>query len=136
MPRFTAREAVVEALKKKVISSVSLCNINISYLLFNDCKFNDCFHYNYIQGLYRGAKNNEMKLGRCSRTNDVIEPMIKPQWYVNCHVMGKKALDVATNDENKKLEFIQKQYTAEWRRFCHDDEQVLSLILLLLLIFD
>lgn len=57
-----------------------------------------------------------MKLDRCSRTNDVIEPMIKPQWYVNCQVMGKKALDVAINDENRKLEFIQKQYKAEWRR--------------------
>ncbi|CAE6063173.1 unnamed protein product [Arabidopsis arenosa] len=85
MPRFMAREAVLEALKKK--------------------------------GLYRGAENNTMELKRCSRTKDVIEPMIKPQWYVNCHVMGKKALDVAINDENKKLEFIQKQYTAEWRRW-------------------
>ncbi|KAL1196003.1 Valine--tRNA ligase, mitochondrial 1 [Cardamine amara subsp. amara] len=85
MLRFTAREAVVEALRKK--------------------------------GLYRGAKNNEMRLERCSRTNDIIEPMIKPQWYVNCQIMGKKALDVAINDENKKLEFIQKQYTAEWRRW-------------------
>lgn len=65
----------------------------------------------------RGAKNNEMRLERCSRTNDVIEPMIKPQWYINCHEMGKNALDVAINDENRKLEFIQRQYTAEWRRF-------------------
>ncbi|AEE29190.1 valyl-tRNA synthetase / valine-tRNA ligase (VALRS) [Arabidopsis thaliana] len=85
MPRFAAREAVVEALQK--------------------------------QGLYRGAKNNEMRLGLCSRTNDVIEPMIKPQWYVNCSMIGKEALDVAITDENKKLEFVPKQYTAEWRRW-------------------
>ncbi|XP_010458966.1 PREDICTED: valine--tRNA ligase, mitochondrial 1 [Camelina sativa] len=85
MPRFAAREAVVEALQK--------------------------------HGLYRGAKNNEMRLGLCSRTSDVIEPMIKPQWYVNCSMIGKEALDVAITDENKKLEFIPKQYTAEWRRW-------------------
>ncbi|XP_010554365.1 PREDICTED: valine--tRNA ligase, mitochondrial 1 [Tarenaya hassleriana] len=85
VPRFGAREAVVEALQKK--------------------------------GLYRGAKNNEMRLGLCSRTNDVIEPMIKPQWYVNCGMMGKEALDAAINDENKRLEFIPKQYTAEWKRW-------------------
>ncbi|CAN7096473.1 unnamed protein product [Brassica rapa subsp. narinosa] len=85
MPRFAAREAVLEALNKK--------------------------------GLYRGAQNNEMRLGLCQRTGDVIEPMIKPQWYVNCSMIGKEALDVAINDENKKLEFVPKQYTAEWRRW-------------------
>ncbi|CAF2108849.1 unnamed protein product, partial [Brassica napus] len=85
MPRFAAREAIVEALKK--------------------------------QGLYRGAQNKEMRLGLCQRTSDVIEPMIKPQWYVNCSTIAKEALDVATSDENKKLEFIPKQYTAEWRRW-------------------
>ncbi|XP_010527840.1 PREDICTED: valine--tRNA ligase, mitochondrial 1-like [Tarenaya hassleriana] len=69
------------------------------------------------KGLYRGAKNNEMRLGLCSRTGDVIEPMIKPQWYVNCSTLGKEALDAAINDENKKLEFIPKQYTAEWKRW-------------------
>lgn len=58
-----------------------------------------------------------MRLGLCSRSSDVIEPMIKPQWYVNCSMIGKEALDVAITDENKKLEFIPKQYTAEWRRF-------------------
>ncbi|MFZ8466574.1 hypothetical protein ACO1MK_14835, partial [Staphylococcus aureus] len=40
------------------------------------------------KGLYRGAKNNEMRLGLCSRTNDVVEPLIKPQWYVNCNDMA------------------------------------------------
>ncbi|KAL1218983.1 Valine--tRNA ligase, mitochondrial 1 [Cardamine amara subsp. amara] len=82
MPRFAAREAVVEALRKK--------------------------------GLYRGEKNNEMRIGVCSRSNDVAEPMIKPQWYVSCRGMAKEALDVAANG---KIEFIPKQYSAEWRRW-------------------
>ena len=69
-----------------------------------------------LPGLFRGSQNKEMRLGLCQRTSDVIEPMIKPQWYVNCSTIAKEALDVATNDENKKLEFIPKQYTAEWRR--------------------
>ncbi|OMO65589.1 Aminoacyl-tRNA synthetase, class Ia [Corchorus olitorius] len=65
--------------------------------------------------LYRGAQNNEMQLGRCSRSNDVVEPLIKPQWYVNCSSMAKQALDAAIDDQNKKLEFIPKQYNAEWK---------------------
>ncbi|KAM2975805.1 hypothetical protein FF1_001925 [Malus domestica] len=85
MPRFKAREAVTEALKKK--------------------------------GLFRDAKANEMRLGICSRSQDVVEPMIKPQWYVKCSGMGKEALHAAIDDENRKLEIIPKQYTADWKRW-------------------
>ncbi|OMO67882.1 Aminoacyl-tRNA synthetase, class Ia [Corchorus capsularis] len=87
MKRFEARKAVIEALQKKK--------------------------------LYRGAQNNhEMRLGLCSRSDDVVEPLIKPQWYVNCSSMAKQALDAAAiDDQNKKLEFIPKQYIAEWKRW-------------------
>lgn len=78
-----------------------------------------CFTCAFLQGLYRGAKNNEMRLGCCSRTNDVVEPMIKPQWYVNCSSMAKQALDAAIDGENPKLEFFPKQYLAEWKRFSY-----------------
>ncbi|KAF6175610.1 hypothetical protein GIB67_022612 [Kingdonia uniflora] len=85
MPRFEARVALIEALKKK--------------------------------GLYVGAQNNEMRLGLCSRTNDVVEPMIKPQWFVDCKDMAKEALDAVIDDKKKKIEIIPKQYTAEWKRW-------------------
>ena len=33
-------------------------------------------------GLYRGkTENHAMRLARCSRSGDVIEPMVMPQWY-------------------------------------------------------
>ncbi|PSS14124.1 Valine--tRNA ligase, partial [Actinidia chinensis var. chinensis] len=69
------------------------------------------------KGLYRGAKNNEMRLGICSRTNDVVEPLIKPQWYVNCNSMAKQALDAVFDEENRKIEIIPRQYAAEWKRW-------------------
>ncbi|KAK4481061.1 hypothetical protein RD792_011931 [Penstemon davidsonii] len=69
------------------------------------------------KGLYRGDKNNEMRLGVCSRTNDVIEPLIKPQWYVNCKSMAQEGLDAVTDDTNPKMEIIPKQYVAEWKRW-------------------
>ncbi|KAA8528160.1 hypothetical protein F0562_035589 [Nyssa sinensis] len=69
------------------------------------------------KGLYRGAKANEMRLGLCSRSNEVIEPLIKPQWYVNCNSMAKQALDAVMDDENRKMEIIPKQYVAEWKRW-------------------
>ncbi|XP_071737060.1 valine--tRNA ligase, mitochondrial 1-like isoform X2 [Rutidosis leptorrhynchoides] len=32
------------------------------------------------KGLYKGEEKNEMRLSDCFRTNEVVEPMIKPQW--------------------------------------------------------
>ncbi|KAK1302318.1 Valine--tRNA ligase [Acorus calamus] len=69
------------------------------------------------KGLYRGAQNNEMRLGICSRTNDVVEPMIKPQWFVNCQSMAKEALDAVMDENNRKIEIIPKQYAQEWKRW-------------------
>ncbi|KAJ0471091.1 putative valine--tRNA ligase [Helianthus annuus] len=69
------------------------------------------------KGLYKGEEKNEMRLGLCSRSNDVVEPMIKPQWYVNCHGIAKEALDAVMDDTNKKIEIMPKQYAAEWKRW-------------------
>ncbi|KAH9618500.1 hypothetical protein KSS87_013101 [Heliosperma pusillum] len=69
------------------------------------------------KGLYRGFKDNEMRLGICSRSNDVVEPLIKPQWYVNCSSMAKDALNAVLDNKNRKIEIIPKQYEAEWKRW-------------------
>jgi len=57
-----------------------------------------------------------MRLGVCSRSNDVVEPLIKPQWYVDCNSMAKDALNAVMDEENRKIEIIPKQYAAEWKR--------------------
>ncbi|KAL9243450.1 hypothetical protein vseg_017336 [Gypsophila vaccaria] len=69
------------------------------------------------KGLYRGSKDNEMRLGRCSRSDDIVEPLIKPQWYVNCTGMAKDALNAVLDNENRKIEILPKQYEAEWKRW-------------------
>ncbi|KAK4493458.1 hypothetical protein RD792_006625, partial [Penstemon davidsonii] len=69
------------------------------------------------KGLYRGEKNNEMRLGICSRSNEVVEPLIKPQWYVNCESLAQEGLDAVIDDTNPKIEIIPKQYVAEWKRW-------------------
>lgn len=35
-------------------------------------------------GLLKGKKKNPMSLQICSKSGDVIEPLIMPQWYVKC----------------------------------------------------
>ncbi|KAL1565985.1 Valine--tRNA ligase, mitochondrial 1 [Salvia divinorum] len=69
------------------------------------------------KGLYRGDKNNEMRLGICSRSGDVVEPLIKPQWYVNCKGMAEDGLNAVIDDTNPKLGIVPKQYVAEWQRW-------------------
>uniref|UniRef100_A0A0C9S2L0 Valine--tRNA ligase, mitochondrial n=1 Tax=Wollemia nobilis TaxID=56998 RepID=A0A0C9S2L0_9CONI len=66
------------------------------------------------KGLYRGSENNDMRLGTCSRSEDIIEPMIKPQWFVNCSDMGREACEAV---EDGRLEIIPKQYEADWFRW-------------------
>ncbi|XP_019164045.1 PREDICTED: valine--tRNA ligase, mitochondrial 1-like [Ipomoea nil] len=69
------------------------------------------------KGLYRDTKNNEMRLGICSRSNDIVEPLVKPQWFVDCKSMAKQALDVVMDENNRKMEIIPKQYAADWKRW-------------------
>lgn len=38
------------------------------------------------KGLYVETTNNPMVVPICSRSKDIVEPMLKPQWYV-CRVI-------------------------------------------------
>lgn len=65
-------------------------------------------------GLYRGKASNPMRLGLCSRSKDVIEPMLKPQWWVNCAGMAKDACDAA---RDKRLEILPSFMEPTWFRW-------------------
>jgi len=50
------------------------------------------------RGLARGKDPNpDMALGICSRSGDVIEPRMVPQWWVNCTEMAKRSTDMVRN---------------------------------------
>lgn len=52
-------------------------------------------------GLFRGKAPNKMRLGCCTRSGDIIEPMLTPQWYVNCSSMAKRSVEAVRNGELK-----------------------------------
>ena len=79
MPRFEARKAVLEALKKK--------------------------------GLYRETKDNPMVVPVCDRSKDIIEPLIKPQWYVKCDDMAAKATKAVKEGD---LKIIPQHFEKKW----------------------
>ena len=57
--------------------------------------------YNELKelGLIGEKTPNPMRLGRCSKSNDIIEPLLKPQWYVDCKDMAKRSVDAVRNKE-------------------------------------
>lgn len=63
------------------------------------------------KGLFKGKESNKMRLGLCSRSGDILEPMITPQWYVNCDNMAKRAADAVRNGE---LKIIPAEHEKTW----------------------
>ena len=55
-----------------------------------------------------------MSLPLCSRSKDVIEPMLKPQWWVDCGSMAGRAADAVRSGE---LEVIPSEFEAVWHRW-------------------
>jgi hypothetical protein len=52
-----------------------------------------------------------MRLGICSRSGDILEPMITPQWYVNCGGMAKRATDAVRNGD---LKIVPAEHENTW----------------------
>lgn len=63
------------------------------------------------RGLFRGKEVNKMRLGLCSRSGDIIEPMLTPQWYVNCSTMAKRSCDAVRNGD---LKIIPSMHEGTW----------------------
>ncbi|KAG7394081.1 hypothetical protein PHYBOEH_005841, partial [Phytophthora boehmeriae] len=66
------------------------------------------------KGQYHGKEDNKMRLGICSRSGDIIEPLVKPQWFVNCDQMAKDAMAAVTN---KELTILPETHEKTWFRW-------------------
>lgn len=65
-------------------------------------------------GLLRGTEHNKMRLGLCSRSGDVVEPLLKPQWWVDCKEMAKAATDAVREG---RLKLIPEFHNDTWFRW-------------------
>ncbi|XP_071548302.1 valine--tRNA ligase isoform X2 [Panulirus ornatus] len=66
------------------------------------------------RGLYVETKDNPMVVPVCSRSKDIIEPMIKPQWYVKCSDMATKAVQAVKSGELQILPKIHEKTWYHW----------------------
>ncbi len=63
--------------------------------------------------LFRGEEGNKMRLGLCSRSKDVIEPVLKPQWWVSCKGMADAACEAVRDG---RIEIIPSDFEGTWFR--------------------
>ncbi len=71
-------------------------------------------------GLERGAKANPMALGRCQRSQTVLEPLLSDQWYVKIAPLAEPAIRAV---EEGRTRFVPEQWTntyMAWMRNIHD----------------
>ncbi|EHL01997.1 putative Valyl-tRNA synthetase, mitochondrial [Glarea lozoyensis 74030] len=62
-------------------------------------------------GLYVDKKDNPMSVPLCEKSKDIIEPLLKPQWWMNMKDMAADALNAVTSGEIKIMpESSEKSY--------------------------
>jgi len=63
------------------------------------------------EGLFVKKENNPMKIPICSKSKDIIEPLMKPQWWMKMREMADAALDVVKDGQIKlRPETAEKNY--------------------------
>ncbi|XP_044161378.1 valine--tRNA ligase, mitochondrial isoform X2 [Bufo gargarizans] len=66
------------------------------------------------KGLYRGDCEHAMLLPVCSRSGDVIEHLLKRQWFVNCEGMAQKAVRAV---ESGELRITPSYHQKNWKNW-------------------
>ncbi|KAK4054912.1 valine--tRNA ligase [Microbotryomycetes sp. JL201] len=66
------------------------------------------------KGLYVGAENNPMNIPICSKSGDIIESIMKPQWWVSCKGLADAALERTRAGE---LKIKPQSSENEWYRW-------------------
>ncbi|KAJ6217790.1 hypothetical protein RDWZM_008947 [Blomia tropicalis] len=65
-------------------------------------------------GLYKEWKDNPMVVPICDRSKDIIEPLVKYQWYVDCKDIAEKSAEVVRNGS---LKVLPKMHEKTWFRW-------------------
>ena len=63
------------------------------------------------KGLYSKWENNPMKVPLCAKSKDVIEPIMKPQWWMKMETLAKPAIEAVRDGSIKIIpETAEKNY--------------------------
>ncbi|VDM97144.1 unnamed protein product [Thelazia callipaeda] len=102
MKRFEARDAVMEALKKKDLFRGQVDNPMVVPV----CRQILCQAFHNIV---------KLKFGEIfSRSKDIVEPILKSQWYIKCDQMAQRAMKAV---EEGHLKIIPDFHVATWKKW-------------------
>ncbi|GAM90581.1 hypothetical protein ANO11243_086260 [Dothideomycetidae sp. 11243] len=71
-------------------------------------------------GLFTRQESNKMVVPICNRSGDVIEPLLKPQWWMRMEPLAKPALAVVENGEITIRPELQERQYLHWMRNLQD----------------
>ena len=100
MPRYKARVEVLKALKERGLYRKTEDNPG---MIVPRCR----------QTVHR-LVDHKYANATCSRSKDVIEPMLKPQWYVKCDEMAQRAKEAV---DGGQLKLIPDMHVKTWHRW-------------------
>ena len=69
--------------------------------------------------LFRSKENHPMQIPVCSRSGDVVEPLLKPQWFLKTLEMAADALEAS---EKGSLNFTPKYYDKIWHNWLKENK--------------
>jgi valyl-tRNA synthetase len=72
------------------------------------------------RGDLAGEQPHDMVLGRCERSNDVIEPRLKTQWFVRTRPMADKAMAAVNEGRTTFVQAHHRKVFFDWMENIHD----------------
>lgn len=72
------------------------------------------------KGLYVEKKDNAMKVPMCSKSKDIIEPILKPQWWVRIKDLAEPAVAAVKNGDIKILPESAERSYYRWMEDIND----------------
>ncbi|KOB75325.1 Uncharacterized protein OBRU01_05020, partial [Operophtera brumata] len=70
--------------------------------------------------LYKSSKENPMVVPLCSRSKDIVEPMLKPQWYISCDKMAADAVTAVKTGDLKIIPDVHEKTWFHWMEGIRD----------------
>jgi valyl-tRNA synthetase len=71
-------------------------------------------------GLFVKKEDNPMKVPLCSKSKDIIEPLLRPQWWMRMRELGDAAMDVVTDGSIKIIPQSAEKNYFSWMRNIND----------------
>lgn len=71
-------------------------------------------------GYLIASKPHKTTIRMCSRSNDILEPRLKHQWYLDTKGMSKRAINAVESGELKIMP--DPEHSATWKRFLSEEQ--------------